>query len=52
MKKNYMTPCAQMNSIATRDVIALSWGGDVNHVIMLEELEKNERDMKWTWTAQ
>ena len=47
-----MTPCAQMNSIKTRDVITLSWGGDENRILMLEELEKNERDMKWTWTAQ
>jgi hypothetical protein len=49
MKKNYMTPCAQMNSIASRDVITLSWGGDENHVLALESEEVYKRDMTWKW---
>ena len=51
MKKTYVTPCAQMNSIASRDVIALSVLGEVN-LLALEEEGMYKRDMEWTWTAK
>ena len=51
MKKTYVTPCAQMNSIKTRDVIALSVLGEVN-LLALDSEGTYKRDMEWTWTAQ
>ena len=51
MKKNYMTPCAQMDAIASRDVITLSFLGDIN-IQALESEEDYKRDMEWTWTSK
>lgn len=51
MKKNYITPYAEMNAIASRDVITLSWGNQ-EKTLMLEELENQEREMKWDWIAK
>ena len=51
MKKNYIAPYAEMNAIASRDVIALSFLGEVN-IQALESEELYKRDMVWDWTAK